>query len=445
MEKAEISSLLNYVKELDEEYERYASRQKPLLGLQIVPGFVLLLKHKALSVKGLVIKEYVSHYDHFILMFPELLSVRAVRFSGETGKVGGDMSLLLEKLQRGREKSGLELEGSFVTMGKLSNVDASSLQVVMPLLLALIRPFSKEGSIFPSPLSLIAHELLGELGKVYLSPCSLTVVLGKFKKKENFPVLGNRLEGFLAYSKALTYKDSLNKVDLVPLKVFIPRNFSEGLSEGSIVHLLGILVFEEGSPVLESQRRGYFLAVQEMPFLPEVEAMAIKGESRCILISAQRKVYEYCYAIESSAEKVNAFIHAISGKISELRRRGAYLAVDELTLGSASREFIEEFTKREGNTYKLLAPPIMALATERESVKIALNEVSEILERLQEVASRRGFETHLKLLGLISIKSSSAREASNTWRVLNMLSGPWRVSFVTQKKYALQYNMDYLI
>lgn len=119
--------------------------------------------------------------------------------------------------------------------------------------------------------------------------------------------------------------------------------------------------------------------------------------------------------------------------------------MDKLTLGSASREFIEEFAEREGNTYKLLAPPIMALATERESVKIALDEVSEILKKLQEVASRGGFEAHLKLLGLISIKSSSARGAANTWRVLNMLSGPWRVSFVTQKKYALQYNMDYLI
>jgi hypothetical protein len=442
MEKAEISSLLNYVKELDEEYERYASRQKPLLGLQIVPGFVLLLKHKALSVKGLVIKEYVSHYDHFILMFPELLSVRAVRFSGETGKVGGNMSLLLEKLQRGREKSGLELEGSFVTMGKLSNVDASSLQVVMPLLLALIRPFSKEGSIFPSPLSLIAHELLGGLGKVYLSPCSLTVVLGKFKKKENFPVLGNRLEGFLAYSKALTYKDSLNKVDLVPLKVFIPRNLSEGLSEGSIVHFLGILVFEEGSPVLEPQRRGYFLAIQEMPFLPEVEAMAINGGPKCILISAQRKTY--CYAIETSVEKVNALVRAISSKISELRGQGAYLAVDELTLGSASREFIEKFIEREDSTYRLLAPPIMALVTESKSVKNALDEVSKILKRLQEAASYGGKE-YLKLLGLISSKSPSACGVANPWRVLNMLSGPWRVSFVTQKEYALQYNMDYLI
>jgi len=441
MEKAEISSLLNYVKELDEEYERYVSQQKPLLGLQIVPGFVLLLKHKALSVKGFSIKEYVSHYDHFILMFPELFSIRAVRFSGKIGKVSGNMSLLLEKLQRRREKSRLELEGSFVTMGKLSNVDASTLQVVMPLLLALIRPFSKECSIFPSPLSLIAHKLLGGLGKVYLSPCSLTVVLGKFKKKK-FPVLGNRLEGFFVYSKALTYKDSLNEVDLVPLKVFIPRNLSEGLSEGSIVHFLGILVFEEGSPVLEPQRRGYFLAIQEMPFLPEVEAMAINGGPKCTLISAQRKTY--CYAIETSVEKVNAFVRAISSKISELRGQGAYLAVDELTLGSASREFIEKFIEREDSTYRLLAPPIMALVTESKSVKNTLDEVSKILKRLQEAASYGGKE-YLKLLGLISSKSPSACGVANPWRVLNMLSGPWRVSFVTQKEYALQYNMDYLI
>ncbi|MCC6064537.1 MAG: hypothetical protein LM576_01010 [Thermofilum sp.] len=448
--EAEVSDLLNCVRALDAEYERYVSPQTPVLGLQIILGFPLLspllLKHFALRIERFSVREYVTQYDHFILAFPELLSIRAVRFSGEIGKVSEYSSLLLERFQRKREKGKLELEGSFITMGRLSNVDASLLQMLIPLFLALIRPLSKDGSIFPSPLSFIAHELSeGGQRKVYLSPCSLTAILEKEKVecKERFPVLGNRFSGFLVYGKALTYKSSSGEIGETSLKVFVPihEDFDERFKEyprgTRIAHLLGMFVFEEGLPVLKPQRRGYFLALQEIPFLPEVEAMAIHGEPLYLAVRTPQKVYEYCYAIESSAEKVDAFVRSVNDKISKFRRRGAYSAVEELTLGSLSKE-VRDLFKREGGVYKLVAPPLLALAVERASVKDALNEVSKILGELQKLASLGDREAYLKLL-LELRKSPLAR------RVLNVLRSPWKKSFEIQKEYAMQHNLEYLI
>ncbi|MCC6005559.1 MAG: hypothetical protein LM590_14575, partial [Thermofilum sp.] len=75
--EAEVSDLLNCVRALDAEYERYVSPQTPVLGLQIILGFPLLspllLKHFALRIERFSVREYVTQYDHFILAFPELL------------------------------------------------------------------------------------------------------------------------------------------------------------------------------------------------------------------------------------------------------------------------------------------------------------------------------------------------------------------------------------
>jgi len=443
--EVEVSDLLDRVKKLDEEYERYVSPQTPTLGLQVVPGFVLLLKHFALRIERFSVSEYVARYDHFILAFPELLSIRAVRFSGKIEEVNEYLSLLLERFQRKKEKGKLELEGSFITMGRMSNVNASLLQMLIPLFLAFIRPLSKDCSIFPSPLSFIAHELSeGEQRKVYLSPCSLTAILEKekFEYKERFQVLGNRFSGFLVYGKALTYKSSPGEIGEIPLKVFVPihkdfdERFKEYLRGTRIAHLLGMFVFEEGLPVLKPQKRGYFLALQEIPFLPEVEAMAIHGEPLCLAVHTPQRVYEHYCAIESSVEKVDAFVRSVNDKISKFRRRGAYSAVEELTLGSLIREMRDLF-KREGDVYKLVAPPLLALAVERASVKDALDEVSKILGELQKLASLGGHEAYLQLSELG--KSQLAR------RVLSTLRGPWKKSFEIQKEYAMQHNLEYLI
>jgi hypothetical protein len=264
----------------------------------------------------------------------------------------------------------------------------------------------------------------------------------KFEYKERFTVLGNRLSGFLVYGKAFTYKSSSGEIGETPLKVFVPmhEDFDERFKEYSggttITHLLGMLIFEEGLPVLKPQRRGYFLALQEIPFLPEVEAAAIHGEPLCLAVHAPQRVYEHYCAIESSAERVDAFVRSVNDKISKFRRRGAHSAVEELTLGSLSREARDLF-KRESGFYRLVAPPLLTLVVERAGVKDALNEVLKILGELQKLASLGGPEAYLKLSELG--KSPLAR------RVLSMLRGPWKRSFEIQKEYTMLYNLEYLI
>lgn len=94
-----IENLLNNVRELDEKFEQSVTPGRPIYGLQVMPGMVLLLQHHALVVKRFSSKEFLSEYDHFILVFPELLSIRAVRFSGK-GKLDLDSSFLISKLSK---------------------------------------------------------------------------------------------------------------------------------------------------------------------------------------------------------------------------------------------------------------------------------------------------------------------------------------------------------
>ncbi|MCC6005807.1 MAG: hypothetical protein LM590_15815 [Thermofilum sp.] len=445
--------LLDQVKSLDAEYEEYVSQGRSVLGLQVVPGIVLLLRHFALKIGRFTAEEHVTEYDHYILMFPELLSVRAVRFSGEL-RIDEKSSLLLEKLQRRRGRSRIELEGSFVTMGRLWNVNASVLQMLMPVLMALIRPFSKDQAIFPSPLSLIAHELQGRgPGKLYLSPCSLTVILEreKIKHKDKFWVLGYWSSGYLAYGRALSYRSSDARIDYVPLKVFLPISEKPGevLDEKFkeyprydllVAHLLGVFVFEEGSPMLrpEGQGRGYFLALQEVPFLPEAEALAIHGEPRCLRIRAPhltRRDLEYCYAVECDERAVRAFKQAVGRRISQLGRGRDHAAIQE-TVFSSSKGRAGLLEQRNG-LYRLLAPPLIALAAEKTDFKAGLDEASRILERLERIASSEGLEASLEL--------SELRGDRLARRVLEGLGGPWRTSFEAQKNFARDHGMEYLI
>lgn len=425
------------------------SQGRSVLGLQVVPGIVLLLRHFALKIGRFTAEEHVTEYDHYILMFPELLSVRAVRFSGEL-RIDEKSSLLLEKLQRRRGRSRIELEGSFVTMGRLWNINASVLQMLMPVLMALIRPFSKDRAIFPSPLSLIAHELQGRgPGKLYLSPCSLTVILEKMYYKDKFWVLGYWSSGYLAYGRALSYRSSDARIGDVPLKVFLPisEKPEEVLDEKFkeyprydllVAHLLGVFVFEEGSPMLRPGGRGYFLALQEVPFLPEAEALAIHGEPRCLRVRAPhltRRDLEYCYAVECDERAVRAFKQAVGRRISQLGRGRDHVAIRE-TVFSSSGGWAGLLEQRNG-LYRLLAPPLIALAAEKTDFKAWLDEASRILEGLERLASSEGLEASLEL--------SRLREDRLARRELEGLGGPWRASFEAQKNFARDHGLEYLI
>jgi len=444
-----LSSLLNQAKSLDAVYENYVSRERSVLGLHVSPGILLLLRHFALRIGRFTAEEHVTTYDHYILMFPELLSVRAVRFSGEI-RIDEKSSLLLEKLQRRKERSRIELEGSFVTMGKLSNINASALQMLMPVLTALIRPFSRDQAIFPSPLSFIAHELQGGgSGKLYLSPCSLTVILEKFEYKERFWVLGNRTKGYLAYGRALSYGSSDARISDVRVKVFLPisekpeevldEKFKEYPENAPLaVHLLGVFVFEEGLPVLRPGGRGYFLALQEIPFLPEAEALAIYGEPRCLRVHAPhltQRDLEYCYAVECDEETVRTFKQTVGKRISQLGR-GRVHAVLQETVFSLSEERVSFLEQRNG-LYRLLAPSLVAFATDKAGFNAGLSDALSILERLEKLASSESLEASLELLKLKGDRLAR--------RALEGLRGPWRISFEAQKNFAREHGLEHLI
>jgi hypothetical protein len=144
---------------------------------------------------------------------------------------------------------------------------------------------------------------------------------------------------------------------------------------------------------------------------------------------------EYCYAVECSEQAVRAFKQAVGRRISQLGRGRDHAAIRE-TVFSSSGGWAGLLEQRNG-LYRLLAPPLIALAAEKTDFKAWLDEASRILERLEGLASSEGLEASLEL--------SKLREDLLARRVLEGLGGPWRMSFEAQKNFARDHGLEYLI
>jgi len=451
-----IENLLNNVRELDEKFEQSVTPGRPIYGLQVMPGMVLLLQHHALVVKRFSSKEFLSEYDHFILVFPELLSIRAVRFSGK-GKLDLDSSFLISKLSKQKGESsriGRELIGSFITQGMLEKVNDSVLWPLLPILLALIRPFLKNGVLLPSPLSLIAHEILerGLSKKVFLSPCALTVILRDFKYQKRFPVLGKELQGLLVHQgNILAFDASQGILKTGQLKVFIPLerlddaefySYRECLEKGRpvISYLLGVLVFEYEKPVMKPDTRGHFLALQEVPLQLDAEALAVYGKPHSFTLRSKLSLSrpsELYYAISCEKQKAEAFKQAVLRKISSLGKElNACMPLTELKVGDiAEKEFISKFFQADEHYVRLLAPSLLTLALTDD------NEVGRILKALDELRKLSSLSAIEALPRLEALK----KENPIIPRLLAKLGNIWKDSFENQRSFASMWRLAYVI
>jgi hypothetical protein len=451
-----VKDLLTYANELDKKFEREVTSERPVYGLHVMPGIVLLLKHHALMIKRYTAKEFLTNYDHFMLVFPELLSIRAIRFSGKE-RLDASSSFLVSKLSRQKGESskiGRNLIGSFITEGKLENIDETALQLLSPVLLELIRPFLKTNLIFPSPLSLMTHEIfVGNFSKrLFLSPCALTVILkGKnFKYVKRFQALGEMLEGLLINDGiVLAFDTSQERLEEGSLKVFLPlggfaderfKLYQEYLKAGRsiITHLLGILVFEEKVPILKPNTQGYFLALQEMPIYLDVEALAVYGELYGFTFKfthLSRTSQKYC-AIRCRKDQVERFTQAVQRKISSLSRElNAHITFEELKIGDVTKEkLLSEYLISENHHIKLLAPPLLVPAITKGLESKVLQE---ILNTLQKAASCTKIEASLIFMKL--------NEKPWTRALLAEMSGAWKDSFNYQRDLATKHKLAYII
>lgn len=451
-----IEDLLDQVATLDAEFEKKSNSGVPLVplaGLHVFPGIVLLLKHYALSIQRYKVEEFVSKYDHFILVFPDFLSIRAVRFSGEKKKLDIDSSFWIEKLSRKkgeRSKIGEELLGSFITQGKIENVTNlfTFLQILSPLLLALIRPLSKDNLfIIPSPLSFITHEIaeFHSPRKVFLSPCTMTVILKSAKYRE-IPVLGKRLKGiFSDNATALAFDASNENIKEINLNVFLPleefsdQNFScyrDHLKAGKrvITHLLGILILEE-MPILEGAH-GYFMALQELDAHFDIQALAICGNVCDFKLKFPSKCYYY--SIKCEKQKVEKFKELVLGKILSIKRKlgSVYSTLENPKIGGVLlKEFSSKCFLGRDHHIKLLAPSLLPMLITNTDM---YENIERLLERLREITSMseeiNAFSEFRKLL-----------EDKIYGKILAKLDSGWNKSLSNQQSFVKKWNLSYII
>ena len=440
-----IRDLFNRVIELDKRFEADLKSVPSVYGLQIFPGIVLLLEHYGLSIHSFRAEEFLSKYDHFILIFPDFLSIRAIRFSGKK-EFTRDSSFLISKLskQKGEHsKIGRELLGSFITQGKFENICNPVIQILSPLLLALIRPFSKGNSIIPSPLSFIVHEIFssGLSRRFFLSPCTMTLILKDCKYLNDFFVLGKKLKGlFVRNAVALAFdvsREELREVNLnvfLPLEKFFEQEFGfylEHFKMGKAIaaHLLGILVME-GEPIIVPESKGFFMALQETPAQFEIQALAMYGNIRYFELKLPSR--HYYYSIKCERQKVEKIRRLIQKKIWSIKRdRSVYSSFDRLGVWEYIKEPLSRCFLSKDYGIELYAPPLLPLIIddcEYERVKRALEELREI------TSSSREIDSFSKLRKLYNVCDDILEKMRR-----------WKDSFDCQQTFARKWNLSYIV
>lgn len=455
IEEEIIRDLLVRAQDLDRKIEQNVTRERPVYGLQVVPGMVLLLQHYVLKIGIFKAEELLSEFDHFILMFPDFLAIRAVRFSGKS-KLNPNSSFLIYKLskQKGRDsKIGEELVGSFITQGMLENVDISILQLLSPVLLALIRPFLKDGVLFPSSLSLIAHEILkqGVSKKAFLSPCTLTLILTDFKHQERFPVLGKELEGLLTHrGTVLAFNAQRETLESGHIRVFVPSRGSIDVdsyyteySERKrpvISHLLGMLVFEHGQPIMKPNM-GYFLALQEVPLQLDTEALAIYGEPHGFSLRttlSSNELRDFYYEIRCDKRKLDKLKQTVLEKILLIERKlNARSLITEPRITDIVRKELAPRILQSNNHYVgLLAPPLQAL------LLTEVHEADRLLNALEELIKLSSLSS--KVDALLRLKDLKTKNPL-IQKLIDKATGLWKYSLKCQRDFANKWGLSYLI
>lgn len=451
-----VKDILDSTQKLDEKFSRNVSPGYPVYGLHILPGLVFILKHFVLVIRRYSVEEYFSHYDHLILLLPHFISIRAVRFSGKQ-LIDPNSSFIIEKLekQKGKEsRIGKDLPGSFITQGKLTNIDSSFLQMFTPMFFGLIRPLilkdKYEGIVLPSPLSLLSHEYFSQNSSkhVFISPCSLTVLLKNFQYKREFQVLDMQLKGFLSKGATIFGTDSSGYVVNEQIDIFLPDEdfadprFREYATHGTpvLTHLLGIMIFDEKFPLIRNGSGGYFLALQEIPYPLSAETLAICGKlSKFAFRSplSQGREYEHYYAIECEAHEKSTFQQNVQRFLSSIRRKNnAYSSLEEQMIGEATQKYFSSiFYILEKNTIKLLAPPIIMLSLTQG---YDIQEVYKKINKLQQLSESTGIEAQIEILQL--------RNSDPILKtILPHTQGPWKDSFTTQSQLAEKWKLKYII
>jgi len=454
--KAIVNTLFRYICELDKEFESYVKPQKPVYGIHVMPGIALLLTHSVQIIKRFKAEFHIREYDHYILLFPDFLSVRAIRFCGERKSLDRNSSFLIAKLLKQKKGSqiGEELIGSFITEGKIENINASTLHILSILSLALIRPYLKYNTIIPSPLSFITHEIIekGAFRKVYLSPSTITVILKDLKYRK-FPVLGRILQGlFTDNAIAIAFDDLHGCFRKCNLKIFLPliegindedfKLYQEYIRGGGTVisHLLGLFVFEEEQPFLRSDTSGYFLAIQEIPFNVDIEALAIYGELQGFeFLSSSSRKYIYYYAVRSERKRVENFKDNIMKEIEVLEKKfNAYISFNKPQLIDFFKRLLPPGCLTSNEQYiELLAPPLIALMI-MQNVKI--EEILDIVSKLQKIKTLKEPDIKLELAKL----SLTGRALDQ--KILDlMMKGVWIKAFSYQRELAKEWSLAYII
>ncbi|MEM4969522.1 MAG: hypothetical protein QXU63_07605, partial [Nitrososphaerota archaeon] len=323
-ESAEIiDEIIKLTKEVD---SNVSGLNREVHGLQVVPDFALVLRHEFLK-RGPLPQKYIMKYDYLVLLLAELGLIRAIRYIGKVDKLRHDTTLKIGKLRLQRDetsKLGQELIGSFITQGEIEAESNEALQQIYPILLNLIRPLTrvklykdkiKFAAIFPAHFSLVSLPVYESHKRTaFLSPSSmLTLIDYSYAHEKIINILGYKnircliTKSYVISCKPISLPDSAtNPTDIIkcipigPYRTIIPLidRVNERLREEYcnrqemvLTNLLGIWVFEERPFMLCGDSRGYLLALDEIPYIPEVEAFAIFGESSGISLDRLKISY----------------------------------------------------------------------------------------------------------------------------------------------------------
>lgn len=383
------SYVISVSKIIDELIERHVG-STVVHGLRPFPRYSFKLWHSFLIKDSLGYDVYRTLINYFPVIFPELGVIRAIRFSGNVGRLDERDSFKFEKLQRCREDAtqiAEELLGSFVTFGKIESENLSNLQLCISAFLGLIRPYAitfrrNISAVIPSPLSMFAYHYVsnGSDVRAWASPSAVLVHLYSRSmevKKLNISEEWIRvaiIKGNLISCTPISSNFHFSEIGPFPIAIPLDQKFGDfthlfySLKNNDLIaYFSGIFIFNDRDhPYLLSYpfnlNRGYFLVYSELSIPFDVEIAAVVGEPWRVNLDGKRRREIY----PALCCDVKSFERARSGFLSEIQRivhrSRAENLLQSQTIDVFSSPLEEFFYLRESFKY-YLSPPLITMAT----------------------------------------------------------------------------------
>lgn len=447
-----VNELIHHVSSLDNLFEQKVSYSDPALGLQVFPGVTLTLEYLFIRHPD---EKFNAEYDHFIVLLPDFLAIRGIRYSGQRTLSSTASFIIYELLRQKRGASiGEELLGSFVTKGKVQNIALIDHQIAISPLLALIRPLFKDRFIVPSPLSYITHTILlkgVQHKKYFLSPFTLMIILRELKFKKEFRVLGTTLSGFFTKNASVLIYDPLNEVlRETSIPVFLIKGLDRAFDEYYeslkmrkviVTQLLGMFIFGNGLPIAYTGATTYnclFIAFsRSYPYI-ELEALAIYGKPQSLVPSTTSSRQCYYYNLCAEIEHVEKFVNSVETRVLNIEHH--MWKSDTSILSQEVEDFIKkkllpQIIIEDDSKICMLAPPLISLLL---SSNISGNNMWSYLKRLKDTALQGKLLFYLEIVKL---------KQEKTWRslALRKIGSPWNRALQAQQEYVKKHKLWYIV